>query len=391
MQLIKQWDGYNNTTRDAVYHVGLVQNADNYDVLIAYGSRGASLKPTIKAKGLALDLAEKEFNKAVKAKQSNAYNPHPGISGNGVFAMYGTLPVSGDGQDIAGLTTEANQSAVEVVPAFQRWEGTCPMLLNEIEKDDAEKYLTDDSWGLMEKMDGERRMASITKSSNGEVVGVNKKGNVTYVPEATATTLKGLNSTIHIDGEEIGSTVHCFNLLEISGIDYSGRQFIDAYKKMCALLEGKTGNGIDIVPLFLGTEEKRKALLDIKAKGGEGVVFIRLASSYREGRPNSGGDILKYKFKKSASCVVSGSRDGKRSVAISLVNENGALSSVGNVTIPPNMEIPNTDDIVEVEYLYVKFRGGNLFQPVYKGKRNDVSREDCVFGQLKYKGEGCED
>ena len=97
-------------------------------------------------------------------------------------------------------------------------------------------------------------------------------------------------------------------------------------------------------------------------------------------------DILKFRFKGSASCIVTGSRPGKRSVQISLL-DNDSLVCVGNVTIPSNYEVPAQNTLVEVEYLYVKEKGGNLYQPVYKGPRDDIDREECVVQQLKYKDE----
>ena len=82
---------------------------------------------------------------------------------------------------------------------------------------------------------------------------------------------------------------------------------------------------------------------------------------------------------------MTGQHDSKRSVSVSLY-ENGSLVDVGNVTIPPNKDIPNHGDIVEVRYLYA-YREGSLFQPVYLGVRDDIADEECDVSQLKYKQE----
>lgn len=58
--------------------------------------------------------------------------------------------------------------------------------------------------------------------------------------------------------------------------------------------------------------------------------------------------------------------------------------SVGNVSIPPNHEIPAVGAVVECRYLYA-FPGGSIFQPVYLGVRDDIPKEECVISQLKYK------
>jgi len=44
------------------------------------------------------------------------------------------------------------------------------------------------------------------------------------------------------------------------------------------------------------------------------------------------------------------------------------------------------DSIIEVRYLYA-YKGGNLYQPTYLGVRDDISFEDCLISQLKYKKE----
>ena len=61
--------------------------------------------------------------------------------------------------------------------------------------------------------------------------------------------------------------------------------------------------------------------------------------------------------------------------------------SVGNVTIPPNHDIPEIGQVVEIRYLYVMRVGGSLYQPVYLGIRDDVGIADCTVEQqgIKYR------
>jgi bifunctional non-homologous end joining protein LigD len=146
---------------------------------------------------------------------------------------------------------------------------------------------------------------------------------------------------------------------------------------------------IKTVPVAITQDDKLKLWHKVKAAHGEGIVFKRLDSQVSAGRPNSGGDWLKYKFTESASCCVMEVNQGKRSVKIGLL-DSGQLLPVGNVTIPPNYKVPATGEIVEVEYLYA-YRGGSLFQPVYRGKRFDLDNSACSMTQLKYKPEGREE
>ena len=106
-------------------------------------------------------------------------------------------------------------------------------------------------------------------------------------------------------------------------------------------------------------------------------------ATYNEGRPSSGGNALKLKFVESATLRVSSITEGKRSVSIE-INDNGIWISVGKCTVPANQDIPNPGELIEVDYLYA-IKDGALFQPIYKGKRNDLDETAAVISQLKYK------
>jgi bifunctional non-homologous end joining protein LigD len=119
----------------------------------------------------------------------------------------------------------------------------------------------------------------------------------------------------------------------------------------------------------------------ITAEGGEGIVFKDRFSSYAPGR---NADHLKFKFWHSLSALVIGVNQGKRSVAIGLLDDVGEVTPVGSVTVPANLGIPTAGSIIEVRYLYA-YRGGSLFQPTLIGPRTDLLREDCKIAQVHYK------
>jgi bifunctional non-homologous end joining protein LigD len=133
--------------------------------------------------------------------------------------------------------------------------------------------------------------------------------------------------------------------------------------------------------------EKQQLYEQLKATGAEGIVFKKPAATYTAGRPNSGGNQLKFKFYATASVIVTKKND-KRSVAVAVIDGDNQVD-VGNVTIPPNQKIPAVHSLIEVRYLYA-YKGGNLYQPTYLGVRDDISLEDCVISQLKYKKEETE-
>ena len=94
---------------------------------------------------------------------------------------------------------------------------------------------------------------------------------------------------------------------------------------------------------------------------------------------------MKYKFVESASFIVTG-HNSRRSVTLGLFDGN-ELVSAGNVTIPPNQEIPQMGTVVEVRYLYAFRESGSIYQPVYLGPRSDIPAADCTTDQLKYKAD----
>ena len=135
-------------------------------------------------------------------------------------------------------------------------------------------------------------------------------------------------------------------------------------------------------------DEKRARFDRLRNAGAEGVVFKDTDAPYTPGRPNSGGTQLKYKFYKSASCVVLKSNGNRRSVALGLLSSNGDSDDpvgCGNVTIPANHEIPAAGNVVEVRYLYAYPESNALCQPVYLGTREDIPICECLLDQLSYK------
>jgi bifunctional non-homologous end joining protein LigD len=154
------------------------------------------------------------------------------------------------------------------------------------------------------------------------------------------------------------------------------------------LIYSENLKSVSIAKTAYSTEQKKKLFYEIKAARGEGVVFKKKDAVYIPGRPASGGDCLKFKFKASATCRVLNINGSKRSVSILVRNDNPDFEGpkeiqVGNVTILPNFEIPTPGELIEVEYLY-SYPGGALYQPIYKGPRPDKDTAD-LYSSLKFK------
>lgn len=358
---------YSEGSSDKEYHAEIVAIPGGNVVNFRYGRRGGTLTTGTKTTApVDLVQAQKIFDKLIKEKTTKGYTPD--LSG----AAY-------QGTENAGLKT-----------------GFTPQLLNPISEAEAMRLIEDDRWAAQEKMDGERRAAHAVA---GGVTGMNRKGLSVPLPQAIASELQHIeakNGAILVDGEMIGDILYVFDLHV-----YKGERIHRIPWLTRMLLAGEALAGCrQIKPVSVAvTPDMKRNLWDrVKAAHGEGVVFKLLGCPVKEGRPNTGGDWLKFKFTESASCFVMEANSGKRSVRIGLLESSNHTNAVdgrmmipvGNVTIPTNHAVPVAGDIVEVEYLYA-YKGGSLYQPVYRGKRVDLDINACTTGQLKYKPEGREE
>ena len=354
---------YAGGSSDKEYHAEIVEVAGGNVVNFRYGRRGSSLTVGTKT-STPVDFAQakKIFDKLVKEKTTQGYTPD--VSG----ATY-------QGTENAGLKSDF-----------------LPQLLNTVTESEAMSLITDSMFSAQEKMDGERRAAH---AENGMVIGMNRKGLIVPLPQGIADELQSIatkTGAIRVDGEIIGNILYVFDLHVHKGERIHSMPWLKRMRLAeLALAKCKS---IKPVPVAVTTNEKRDLWDKIKTAHGEGVVFKRINGIVKEGRPNSGGDWLKFKFTESASCYVMEVNAGKRSVKIGLRDGSRAdvikgkkMIPVGNVTIPPNYDVPAAGDIVEVEYLYA-YKGGSIYQPVYRGKRTDIDINACTTGQLKYKPEG---
>ena len=232
---------------------------------------------------------------------------------------------------------------------------------------------------MQEKFDGRRTL--IRKGSNG-VDGINRKGLIVSLPSPITEEAEKLPGTFIIDGECLGDKLVAFDVLLIGDTDVRSWSY---QKRLFALNQLILSNGKRITPIETATTtaEKTKLFQRLKDQNKEGAVFKRLDAPYTSGRPASGGDQLKYKFYETASFIV-GSINEQRSVTLQLLRGKSFVSA-GNVTIPPNHEIPKSGNVVEVRYLYAFRESGCIYQPVFLGTRADIDPGECLVEQLKFK------
>jgi bifunctional non-homologous end joining protein LigD len=167
-----------------------------------------------------------------------------------------------------------------------------------------------------------------------------------------------------------------------------GQRYADRYLRLMNLLASFQHRNIQLAQTAFTKGQKRELFDHLKNANAEGVVFKQVDAPYIAGRPASGGPQLKYKFVATASFIV-GKTNSKRSIALQLLSGEKPVPA-GNVTIPPNQEIPQPGQVIECRYLYAFKESGCIFQPVYLGVRDDITSEECTVDQLKYKTEATE-
>ena len=341
---------YKEGSSDKVYTAQLEQSGAGWLVRFAYGRRGAAMQVGTKtATPVPFAKAKSIYDKLVAEKTGKGYTPGEG-----------------------GATF--TQTSSEVRDTGERCQ-----LLNDIDEAEVERLINDPAWCMQEKKDGRRQMV---RDSGADVIeGINRKGLVVAIAESVKqSALKIRGGHFTIDGEAVGDVLYAFDLLTYQE-DLRGLSYAERYARLVSL--GPKG-AIQVVPMVVTTMDKRKLMAKVRADRGEGVVFKRLAAPYKAGRPNSGGDQLKYKFYATGSFIVAKVND-KRSVALEIVVGKKRVP-IGNVTITPNKEVPPVGSVVEVRYLYC-FKGGSLYQPTYLVQRDDISAAECGEAQLKYKSE----
>jgi bifunctional non-homologous end joining protein LigD len=342
-------------TSDKVYNVLLLADPDGtYRVVGESGRRGAVLKAQPKGYNLTLGAAERAFTTLVNNKMRSGYQIHT-----------------------------AKSDTVVLTAANERTDtGLRPQLLNPIDETEALRLVNDDAWALEQKFDGERVLARAHR--DGTVVVANRSGRAIGILPAIIAALAEPRLAFVLDGEYVEDHYYVFDVLEIGDRDLRPLPFAKRAEARDRLLEQFDQTAPISRVLTAWTAATKAAVLgELHARGAEGAVFKHVGAPYTPERPASGGPQRKYKFWKSASCIVAVHND-RASVGLS-VRDGGRDHFVGNVTVKANQLMPPIGAIVEVKYLYVQRAGGALVQPELLRVRNDLRAEDCTLEQLQLK------
>jgi bifunctional non-homologous end joining protein LigD len=337
---------------DKVYQVAIETRGQDYAVTFAYGRRGATLQTGTKTQfPVDYETAKLFYDRLVKEKLAKGYRP---------------AEEQGSAYVAAGLQGEDT--------------GIRCQLLNVADEDTLEELVRIPGWCAQEKHDGRRMLLGWI---DGELVAINRRGLRTTVPEPIHAAAQALGRGFLLDGEAVGDTYHVFDLLEAFGRDIRPLSLRARLDFLADMLDGVDEEIIRWTCTARLRWEKEHLLESLRGHRREGIVFKHLDDPYVPGRPAAGQGPWKFKFVATASCLVAGVND-KRSVALALLDGDRSVSA-GNVTIPPNHAVPAPGAIVEVRYLYAFPESGHLYQPVYRGERDDIDAADCTTAQLKFK------
>lgn len=339
---------FSEGSSDKEYRAQIVAKDDSFIVNFQYGRRGASLTSGSKTPSpIPFDKALKDFEKLVQDKKCKGY----------------TEEDSG-----AAFTSSANAGRVT---------GLLPHLLNPIGESDLPFYIQDASWGFQEKKDGKRMMLS--RTPDGVVIPANRRGLEYAIPQCIVDSVLALPaSQFELDGEQIGDRYYVFDILSLNGHNLRSVSFMDRYRVYRAL---PFVGSVQMIALATDSAAKQILLKAVKESNEEGIVAKLLSAPYVPGRAISGGTQLKFKFTESASCLVLQVNGTKRSVSLGLFDDAGDIVIVGNVTVPPNLLIPQPGLIAEVRYMHL-FDQGSLYQPVLQSIRDDIESSDCKLTQV---------
>lgn len=280
-----------------------------------------------------------------------------------------------------------------------------PMLLNEVELERIERYVTNHDYWLEEKIDGRRLLLDFhcegPHRERMKLVGYGRDGQKVSIPDFLLP-VYGLRDygSFTFDGEVAADpsgrqSYWVFDLLRAA--DRDGSQFIsigdpawlrrDGLEAVMGKLKSVLPAEMQLVPRAFDPDAKRRQVLAIQQMGGEGVVFKHRDRPYQPGKKNAAA--VKAKFTKTLDAVVTNiGMDGKENIEISVWKDHelveiGRCSTAGKV-------IPGMHDVVEVRYLYALRADALTRRPVrlYQARllriRDDKPSEACTFDQIQF-------
>lgn len=350
---------------DKLYEATLVEDGGAYTVRVAWGRRGAKLNEGAKAVKVDLAKATRTFDALIREKRGKGYQE-----------------ITEEVQPAAVAPPEG-QGSGSLVTGRRAKVGPAAQLLNPLEDDELERFLTDDRVIAQQKVDGQRVLARV----GAELMATNREGQLTSVSAVILEGLSYLPPGTIVDGEVVGDALWLFDLLQVGERDLRGLGYWERFTVLSEELEPALSGPVSVLPAFRGTKAKRALHARLLASGAEGIVFKERDAPYTSGRPASGGPQRKLKFIKSADVFILENAGNAYRMA---VWDSAKIFEVGKVFAGTTNESRRALDerlrrgerpVAEVRYLYAT-DDHQLFQPVFVRLRDDKPLEHCRRDQL---------
>jgi hypothetical protein len=367
-------------TSDKEYNVELIEVTEMregvrtptglYNVVASWGRRGNANQNQIKtpaplSRRGATDLLEKlGREKEAKGYRIGAVTAPRVVEG-------ADRPARTEPAVVTGLRSvnDAFSSAARV--AISPW--IPPMLLTATDREHALRMVEDDLYLAQPKWDGVR--CSIYKEGE-RVFALSRTNKPLGLPVAVINVVKTAPHDIVLDGELVGETYICFDLLKDGAINVGAMRCVFRIEQAHRSFEPAEGV-MYMSPTAETTAQKRTMFDSVFASGGEGMVFKLKSAPYRSGRVRT---AYKHKFWSTASVIVGGNKKaGVRSFGMYLSDS----VYLGNCTVAVNQVMPMLGDVCEVRYLNRSSATGGLVQPNFLRVRLDVDPYECNADQLQ--------
>ena len=179
---------------DKVYNATLIKDGEAYSVRVEWGRRGVKLNEGHKAVKVPLAEASKVFDRLVREKTGKGYQA---ISREVKPAAVAPPEGQGSGSKVGGKRARVGYSA---------------QLLNPIEDDELEAFLSDDRVLAQQKLDGHRVLVHV---QGDESFGTNRTGQKTDVSSDILEGVGMLPPGSVIDGEIVGAEYWLFDVLRL--------------------------------------------------------------------------------------------------------------------------------------------------------------------------------
>ena len=260
-----------------------------------------------------------------------------------------------------------------------------PMLADKARVEAAPAFIRNDEWWMEQKLDGKRILMDARRPIAAPL---SRDGTLTACPTNIVAAFSHVNGIF--DGELVGTgsdkVLWLFDVLQSGETDLRSQTFAGRRLALEALFNTvEFDSRVRIVPIARTATEKRELFETATRQCAEGVMLKMADAAYAEGLRSPAWKKVKFVDTVDVIVHIVG-REGKRSLAVCLINGDGKPIDVGSVTVTERvLSQARQGDVIEVRYLYCNGPDDpRLYQPAFVRFRSDKQWHECTTDQLKF-------